>query len=220
MPKSRFAKICCAVASALALGVSASLSVADSLNANRTVVQPGETLELTFTANQASSQDIYLAILLDNALLFVDANGGIAPYTPGTATPARLKSPAAGSHSLLTFTMPDGFYKNVTVYQAAGTPGSDVLVSGNYDPTSLHTVNLSFTQKTVAPTVDGRSLYAANCASCHGSNPRNNYSSIMRGTNPQTTLNAINRDKGGMGYLSNLTSSEISAIAAWISNPI
>lgn len=220
MFKSRSVKICCAIASALALGVAAPLSVADSFSANRTVVQPGETLELTFTANQASNQDVYLALMLDNALLFVDANGGIAPYTPGVATPARLKSPAAGNHSLLSFTMPDGFYKNVTVYQAAGKPGSDVLVSGNYDPASLHTVNLSFTPKTVAPTVDGRSLYAANCASCHDSNPRNNYSGILRGASAQATLNAIQRDKGGMGYLSTLTSSEISAIATWISNPI
>lgn len=220
MFKSRSAKICCAIVSALALGVAASLSVADSLNANRTVVQPGETLELTFTANQASSQDIYLALMLDNALLFVDANGGITPYTPGTATPARLKSPAAGNHSLLTFTMPDGFFKNVTVYQAAGMPGSDVLLPGNYDPTSLHSVNLSFTQKTVAPTVDGRALYATNCASCHGSSPRNNYSGILRGTSAQATLNAIRSGRGGMDYLSTLSDSEISAIAAWISNPI
>lgn len=211
-----------AVASALALGVAASLSVADSLTANRTVVQPGETLELTYTADQASSQDIYLALMLDNTLLFVDGNGGIAPYAPGTATPARLKSPAAGSYKLLAFTMPDGFFKNVTVYQAAGKPGSDLLGAGNYDPASLHTVNLSFIQRasTPATTVDGRSLYAAHCASCHDANPRKNRDNILKGVSPQSTLDAIKGDKGGMGYLSSLSNEEIQAIATWISNPI
>lgn len=219
MLKSRSAKICCAVASAFALGVVASLSVADSFTANRTVVQPGETLELTFTADQANSQDIYLALMLDNTLLFVNGNGGVAPYTPGTATPARLKSPAAGNHSLLTFTMPDGFFKNVTVYQAAGKPGSDLL-AGNYDPASLRALNLSFTPKTVTPTADGRALYATHCAVCHDANPASNRDKILKGTNPQSTLDAIARDKGGMGYLSSLTDAEISAIAAWIGNPV
>lgn len=220
MLKPRSGKCFFAMASALAFGMAASLSLADSFTANRTVVQPGETLELTFTADQAGSRDIYLALMLDNTLLFVDGSGGVAPYTPGVATPACLKSPSAGSHRLLSFTMPDGFFKNVTAYQAAGLPGSDVLVPGNYDPASLHTLSLSFTQKIVAPAADGRSLYAANCASCHGSNPRSNYSNIMSGRNSQTILNAIQRNKGGMNYLSALSSSEINAIATWIGNPI
>lgn len=208
------------MASAFALGAFASLSVADSFTANRTVVQPGDTLELTFTADQTGNRDIYLALMVDNTLLFVDGNGGIIPYAPGIATPARLKNPSTGSYKLLTFTMPDGFFKNVTAYQAAGKSGSDVLAAGNYDPASLHVLNLSFTPKTTATAPDGRSLYATNCASCHGSNPRSNHSGIMRGSNSQEILSAIQRNKGGMSYLSALAGSEISAIAAWIANPI
>lgn len=220
MLKFRPAKIYLAAASALALSAAAALSMADNFTANRSVVQPGETLELTYTADQAKSQDIYLAVVLDNSILFMDENGGFSPYTPGTATPPRLRSPAAGNHNMLTFAMPDGFFHEVTVYQAAGKPGSDVLAPGNYDAASLRSLNLSFRQKTVTQTADGRSLYATHCASCHDANPARNRDNILRGTNPQTTLAAINTDKGGMGYLSTLTSAEINAIATWIGNPI
>lgn len=215
------AKICFAVASAVALGFAAALSVADSFTANRTVVRPGETLELTYTAGQASSQDIYLAVMLNNALLFMDGNGAFTPYTPGVATPARLKNPAAGNHNLLTFTMPDGFFHEVTVYQAAGKPGSDLLASGNYDAASLRSMKLSFTQKTVAPAAsDGRSLYATHCAACHDTIPTTNAYNILKGANPTATIIAIQKDMGGMGYLTSLSNDEINAIASWISNPI
>ncbi len=43
--------------------------------------------------------------------------------------------------------------------------------------------------------VAGQSLYAANCASCHGAR-------ISDATNYQNTLNAIAKNKGGMGILS------------------
>lgn len=224
MLKFKPAKIHIAVATALALGVAASLSVADSFTANRTVVHPGETLELTYTADQSGSQDIYLALSANNALLFMNENGGFSPYVPGAPTPARLRTPAAGSHTLLSFTMPDGFFMNLTAYQVAGRPGGDLLAPGNFDPTSLRALNLSFVQGTTTPTptpsASGRSLYSAHCAACHGENPASNIYNILRGTNPQTTIAAINTDKGGMGYLSTLTGEENNAIAAWISNPI
>jgi len=220
MLKFRPAKIYFTVVSALAFSVATALSMADNFTANRTIVQPGETLELTYTADQAKSQDIYVAVMLDNSILFMDENGNFSPYTPGTATPPRLRSPAAGNHNMLTFTMPEGFFHEATVYQAAGKPGSDVLAPGNYDAASLRSLNLSFRQKTVTQSADGRSLYATHCASCHDANPASNRDDILRGTNPQTTLAAINTDKGGMGYLSTLTSAEINAIATWIGNPI
>lgn len=213
-------RISFAVTSAIAIGLAAALSMADSLTANRTVVQPGESLELTYTADKASTQNIYLAVMLDNSLLFMDENGGFSPYAPGAATPARLKSPAAGSHKVLAFTMPEGFFHEVTVYQAAGKPGSDLLAPGNYDAASLRSLSLSFRQKTAAPSTDGRSLYMTHCSACHGTNPKTNTYNTMKGANPQATLDAIHKDSGGMGYLSTLGTAEINAIAAWIGNPV
>ncbi len=220
MLKFRPAKIYLAVAAALALSAAAALSMADSFTANRTVVQPGESLELTYTAATASTQNIYLAVMLNNSLLFMDETGGFTPYAPGAATPARLKSPAAGSHKVLSFTMPEGFFHEVTVYQAAGKPGSDLLAPGNYDAASLRSLNLSFRQKTATPSTDGRSLYMTHCSACHGANPKTNTYNTMKGVNPQATLDAIQKDSGGMGYLSTLSTAEINAIAAWIANPI
>ncbi len=195
-------------------------AAADNFTANNTVFLPGETLVLTYTADQAKTQDLYLAIMLNNSLLFMDEKGGFSSYAPGKPTPARLKAPAAGIHNLLSFTPPAGFYENVVVYQALGKSGSDLLAPGNYDPQSLRMTNVSFTQAPGAGSaINGGALYAAHCAACHNEDPVSNRNNIQKGVNSQNTLAAIQQDKGGMGKLSPLTGNEIIAIAAWITNP-
>jgi len=206
---------------AVAYLAGAPFALADSFTASNTVFLPGETLVLAYTADQAKTQDLYLAFMLNNTLMFMDGNGGFAPYAPGAPTPARLKTPAAGTHNLLSFTQPSGFYENLTVYQALGKPGSDLLASGNYDSASLRMVNVSFTQVPGSGSaINGGALYAAHCSTCHDEDPSSNRNNIRNGINPQATLAAIQQNKGGgMGKLSPLTNNEIIAIAAWISNP-
>lgn len=217
--KTEIRKKSLAVACAAGLAV-APLAPADSFTASNTVFLPGETLVLSYTADQAKTQDLYLAIRLNDAILFMDEKGGFSPYTPGIPTPARLKTPAAGTHNLLSFTPPSGFYQNVIVYQALGKPGSDVLASGNYDPQSLHMTSVSFTQMPgPGSAINGGALYAAHCSGCHGEDPSSNLNNIRNGINPQVTQTAIQQNKGGMGTLSPLTGNEVIAIAAWISNP-
>lgn len=71
------------------------------------------------------------------------------------------------------------------------------------------------------PTVDGKSLYANNCASCHGANPRQNMSKILRATSASATLGAIASNTGGMGYLkTTIGQAEAQAIASFVANPI
>lgn len=193
---------------------------ADSFTANLATVTPGETLTLTYQADQALTQDVYLATIFNGALLFFNEQGGVVPYQAGTPTPPRLRFPAAGSHNVLSFTMPDGFYNNLTLYLASGVPGSDLLAGSNYDPASLRTLNVNFTAKQQTSTASGRSLYTANCASCHGSDPAQNNSGVRKGSDPAALTQAIQRDKGGMRYLSTLSSEEIAAIAQWIGNPV
>ncbi len=66
----------------------------------------------------------------------------------------------------------------------------------------------------------GKSLYAANCAGCHGGNPAQNISKILRGRSASATLSAIAGNKGGMGYLSGkIGAKEASDIAAYLANP-
>jgi mono/diheme cytochrome c family protein len=58
-------------------------------------------------------------------------------------------------------------------------------------------------------TTDGATLYIANCSSCHGPLA----SSSQSGASASQIQNAINSDRGGMGVLSALTSTQIQAIA-------
>jgi hypothetical protein len=60
----------------------------------------------------------------------------------------------------------------------------------------------------VTSALDGATLYANNCASCHPN-------SSMRGKSASATQGAINSNRGRMGSLSSLTVAEIAAIAAW-----
>ncbi len=63
---------------------------------------------------------------------------------------------------------------------------------------------------TPAPTTnDGAALYAANCSSCHGPLATSGKS----GATSSQIQNGISRNYGGMGQLSNLTTTEIQAIA-------
>lgn len=220
--KTGLKKNALAILCALGLG-SIPLAFGDSFTANLTTVTPGDTLELTYQADQAFAQDTYLATVLNGTLLFVNEQGGVVPYQSGTPTPARLRSPAAGSHKLLSFTMPEGFYTNLTLYVALGRPGSDVLAGGNYDPASLRSLNVNFIAKQQPVTstgARGRTLYTDHCSSCHGANPSQNISGISKGANSQAILAAIQKNSGGMSYLSTLASEEVTSIAQWIANPI
>ncbi|BCG63593.1 MAG: hypothetical protein methR_P1321 [Methyloprofundus sp.] len=66
---------------------------------------------------------------------------------------------------------------------------------------------------------NGRDLYITHCSQCHGTDPRQNISKISRGTNPASSRRAINRNKGGMGYLNFLSDTELQVIATFIQNP-
>jgi mono/diheme cytochrome c family protein len=69
----------------------------------------------------------------------------------------------------------------------------------------------SFSSSTNAATdgTSGQALYAAYCTSCHGASysPAKNYAS---------TLSAIARNKGGMGYLTNIQTSQANDIATYL----
>ncbi len=220
--KSQFARNA-AIAACLMCSAGTWPALADSLTASNTVFLPGETMTLTYTADQAVTQDVYLWFEFGDKVMFMDENGGMSDYVAGAATPARLNKPAAGRYRLLTFTQPNWFYSSAVAYLAAGKPGSDALVPGNLDSQSLRAQPLSFTEvpgKGVAAAVNGGALYAGHCASCHEDDPGlNNRNRVRNGIDPKATRAAIQQNKGGMGVLSPLSYSELIAIAAWIANP-
>jgi trimeric autotransporter adhesin len=66
--------------------------------------------------------------------------------------------------------------------------------------------------------VNGQTLYLANCSSsgCHTPNVVTNVNRVQLGLVAPAISNAINKNMGGMGYLSSLTTSELNDIAAYI----
>lgn len=74
--------------------------------------------------------------------------------------------------------------------------------------------SVAVTAQDAAPAADGAALYAANCQGCHG--PINAIERMPGSRSAQDIQNAINSNKGGMGVLSDLTTTEIAAIAAAI----
>jgi mono/diheme cytochrome c family protein len=199
------------------------LALADSMTTSNSVFLPGETMTLTYVADQASTQDVYLWFEFGDNVMFMDESGRFSSYVAGAATPARLKKPAAGKYKLLAFTQPDWFYTSMVAYLSTGKPGSDLLAPGNADPLALRAQALSFTEvpgKGVTAAINGGALYAAHCAACHQDDPGiNNINKVKNGVNPKIIRTAIQQKKGGMGVLSPLMYSELIAIAAWISNP-
>jgi mono/diheme cytochrome c family protein len=90
---------------------------------------------------------------------------------------------------------------------AAGTVYAYVVTALNASGESIESSIASAT----TPALDGVALYAANCASCHGSLA----TSAKKGRTASQIQAAIN---GGMGALSNLTTAQVQAIAdvlAW-----
>lgn len=65
----------------------------------------------------------------------------------------------------------------------------------------------------------GKSLFTAQCQACHGTPPRM-WDNAGRGTNnPSAIQSAISRNKGGMGYLSYLSTQDLMDIATYMGNP-
>ncbi|MBS4098573.1 MAG: cytochrome c [Sulfuricella sp.] len=210
---------------AAVLGLAASVAGAGELKANRTALISGETLELTYTSDKAVTQDVYLAIVLaDGATFFMDTTGNFPAYKAGAATPARLSKPAAGSHKLLSFTVPEGFTQEISFYVAEGRAGSDILAGDtwNYDVDTRRSKTVSFQKRATeldggsVSASTGKTLYDQHCAVCH-SDPKLNLGFIQRGIDPKKTM-AKNASLVPMKYLSKLSRDEIINIAAYIAS--
>ena len=70
----------------------------------------------------------------------------------------------------------------------------------------------------VASVTRGNATYDQQCASCHGANPLNNRDGILGAKNAAVTQSAIARNKGGMGYLTSLSSTDLQDIADYINS--
>lgn len=131
------------------------------------------------------------------------------PVTSGTTLYA---SYCAGCHGALASTTKPG--RTAAQIQTAinsNTGGMGSLSSLTATQVSAIAAVLPPAPTTPPPPVtDGATLYSTNCASCHGVLA----SSTKAGRTAAQIQTAINNNTGGMGYLSTLTATQVSAIAA------
>ena len=84
-------------------------------------------------------------------------------------------------------------------------------------PTTPTSPSSTSTTTPAVNTSAGKTLYDNNCSGCHSGNPAANINKVLNGKNPAAIRSAINANKGGMSFLSNLTDQELQAIADYLS---
>lgn len=105
----------------------------------------------------------------------------------------------------------------IATLAACGGGGGDTATTTN---TSSAAATPSAAPAASTSAVQGKSLYQSHCASCHGGNPAQNISQVLKGSAAGNTLNAIAGDFGGMGYLSGaIGAAEANDIAAYLAHP-
>jgi len=196
---------------------------AGGLSVNRTALMPGETLEVTYQADAATTNNVYFAVSMDGKLFFLDGNGVYTLYQAGVPTPARLEKPAEGTYKVMTYTTPHNFKYDLSLYVAEAAPGADVLAgtSGvNYEIHTRRSKAVSFMDQPAeldssnASASNGATLYQQHCFACHN-DPKYNLGYIQRGVDPKKTL-AKNATLNAMKYLKTLSSNDVIDIAAWL----
>ncbi len=160
----------------------------------------------------------------------------VAALTPSTQTPTTTPTPAPvtptaaadgaalytancdGCHGSLASSSKSG----ITVTRLQNAISSNTGGMGSFSGltvTEIEAIVAALTTSTPVPspapvptpvsaTPDGASLYSANCAACHGQLA----TSAKAGVSVTRIQNAINGNTGGMGFLSTLASSDLSAI--------
>jgi len=133
---------------------------------------------------------------LDGAALYAtncaNCHGALASSGKKGITLVRLQNAITGNTGNM------GFLSTLTTAQ------EQAIVTALAPPTPTPTPT-----PTPAPVTDGATLYANNCAGCHGALA----SSAKAGATAARTQTAINNNVGGMGSLSSLTATQVAAIA-------
>jgi len=154
----------------------------------------------------------------------VQSIAGALAVTPPTTTPppvttvdgaALYASNCAGCHGPLATSGKTGITL-VRLQNAIGNNTGNMGFLSTLNGVQQQAIVTALTPATPPPTppptpvTDGATLYANNCASCHGPLA----TSAKAGATAARTQTAINNNTGGMGSLSALTSTQVSAIAS------
>ncbi len=153
--------------------------------------------------------------------------------TIGTATSALVATSTSGLAITFASTTPSVCTVSGTALTlvAAGSCTVTADQAGNSVYSAATTVSYTFSviaaTSTPTPTptpvvtsaATGKTVYAAKCAMCHSAMPAQNFSQVLNGANsPNTILNAISSNKGGMKIIS-ISTQQASDIAAYLATP-
>lgn len=164
----------------------------------------------TLPTNSTSSGATVTPTALDGAALYASncagCHGALASSSKTGATVARIQTAISsnvggmGSMSSLT---PD-MIQAISVALGGATTTATTTSAGTTTPTTTPTT-----------TIDGATLYAANCAGCHGALA----SSSKIGITLAQLQTGISSNIGGMGSLSSLSAAQLQAIVTALASP-
>jgi mono/diheme cytochrome c family protein len=146
----------------------------------------------------------YLATLTQTEIQAIAT--AMSPVPVGAAL---YKSNCLGCHGGLTTTIKAGADSSRIQNAVTGNIGGMGFLA-MLSPLQVQAIAATLA---IAPT--GTALYASNCAGCHGAIA----TSVKIAADFSRTLNAINNNTGGMGYLATLTAADIQAITAVLAAP-
>lgn len=130
---------------------------------------------------------------------------GFLASTIGTQQAADIAAYAANPNAVTTTT--------TTTTPTTTTPTAPTTTTTPATPAVTTPVSTSAT--------NGKAIYVASCAMCHGANPALNQSKILKGANSAITIqNAITNNVGGMGFLSStIKATQAADLAAYLATP-
>ena len=137
------------------------------------------------------------------------ASGALLQFANGQTLTGAYKAPSLSNATT----------GNIRFTATSSTTANLTLPNGSVTALTRFQFNTSTTPAVSA--VNGKTLYATNCAACHTSNPQTNVSKVLSGANaPNTILKAISSNAGGMGILkASIGATQAADLAAYLATP-
>lgn len=177
---------------------------------------------VTVSFPQAVSGDLYIAALAGSQFLFVTSTGfttQVLPFKTNSTFSTPIQALQVNSAGI-----PAGTYSLFQVVVKAGADPLNVTnwIGGFAGLSELKfNINLTQTTTTVDTVALGKLLYLSSsftCSDggCHGTNPKNNKNSVMKGTTLAQIKSAIAKNPDDMGFLTTKADSDLKAIADYV----
>lgn len=116
----------------------------------------------------------------------------------------------------------DGSITNTTATSPSTTNSSTTTSNTSTNTTDTNNSNGTDSTTTANTTESsisrGMATYETYCLACHGTDPTRNRDGILAGRSASNTVRAIQRNEGGMGFLSTLSDTDLQDIADYLNS--